>query len=115
MHIDTFSVTEPNHILNVVYDIGNLGYCPFIFIIGAAFYCVNISGTVIGDSLSTSGIYVAKLDEAPSVMQDIMAIRENPQSNIRIKIRLSQGIGFLGIVPLRIKNTNLIRYYESVS
>ena len=91
--MDVFSLTGTHKILNVVYAIGNSGYCPFWFFIGGACYFVNVSATEIGGELSDTGLGITKIRDTANVLAQIQAIKEN--NNIRIKITVSNTVGFI--------------------
>lgn len=111
--MDVFSLTGTHKIINVVYSIGNLGYCPFWFFIGGACYFVNVTATAIGGELSDTGLGITKIHDTTNVLTRIQAIKEN--NNIRIKITVNNTVGFIGIMPLRIRNTPLVESFESDS
>ena len=100
--------------MNVVYGIGNLGYCPFWTIIGDACYFLNINATEITDELSSAGVETTKISDDHNRLLRIQAARA-PGNNIRIKIYTNATLGFIGIVPLRIKNTPFIVSTEADS
>lgn len=109
--MDVFSLTGTHKILNVVYAIGNLGYCPFWFLLGGACYFVNVAAIAIGGELSDTGLGITKIHDPSNVLTRMQAIKEN--NNIRIKITVSNTVGFIGIMPLRILNTPLVESFES--